>query len=168
MVSMSTEMSDEASPGLPAEGSAPPADGQGPARPAWEPVFLQTLAETANVQAACRAAGVARSAVYKARRRCPEFHRQWKLALADACDQLEAKAREWALGGDRPMLIFLLKAHRPRKYRDAARREPRAPEPGVAETTLQLYAEGVLTPRFALSDQRPAIGPDSESDRAER
>lgn len=45
--------------------------------------FLDHLAETANVSASARAAGVASSAVYAERRRSPAFRDAWALALAE-------------------------------------------------------------------------------------
>lgn len=51
--------------------------------------FLDHLAETANVSASARAAGVASSAVYAERRRSPAFREAWALALAEGYARLE-------------------------------------------------------------------------------
>lgn len=51
--------------------------------------FLDHLAETANVSASARAAGVASSAVYAERRRSPAFRDAWALALAEGYARLE-------------------------------------------------------------------------------
>lgn len=129
------------------------------AAPDWAPRLLARLAETANVRAACLAAGVGRSTFYERRDADPEFAAAAAAALDDAVDDLELEARRRAsegvrrvkfhqgqpimvpalgpdgvqlTGGDgKPvtvpyteheysdvLMIFLLKAHRPDKYRD--------------------------------------------------
>ena len=52
-------------------------------------LFLDHLAQTANVSASARAAGVASSAVYAERRRSPAFRDAWALALAEGYARLE-------------------------------------------------------------------------------
>jgi hypothetical protein len=103
----------------------------------WRPAFLEALAGSANVRAACAAAGVGRSTAYDHRGRDGRFAEAWDDALDEACDVLEAEARRRAVkwterpvyqGGERvgavreysdTLLIFLLKANRPEKYRDS-------------------------------------------------
>ncbi|WP_432814112.1 hypothetical protein [Sphingorhabdus sp.] len=51
--------------------------------------FLDHLAQTANVSASARAAGVKGSAVYAERRRTPAFRDAWALALAEGYARLE-------------------------------------------------------------------------------
>lgn len=89
----------------------------------WAPIFLKTLAETANVRAACNAAGIARKTAYQHRNRSEVFAAKWDEALDEACDILEAAARERALTMSDTLLIFLLKAHRPALYRETSRHE---------------------------------------------
>jgi hypothetical protein len=104
--------------------------------PSWWAPFLDALGKSAVVLLACRAAGVSRATVYRHRARSGRFARRWDDALEDAVDMLEAEARRRALHGtDRPvyyrgeavgtvreysdtLLIFLLKASRPERYRD--------------------------------------------------
>jgi hypothetical protein len=52
-------------------------------------LFLDHLAQTANVAASARAAGVLSSAVYAERRRSPAFRDAWALALAEGYARLE-------------------------------------------------------------------------------
>jgi hypothetical protein len=52
-------------------------------------LFLDHLAETANVSASARTAGVTGSAVYGERRRSPAFRSDWALALAEGYARLE-------------------------------------------------------------------------------
>jgi len=55
----------------------------------WTTIFLNELAESSNVKAACLAAGVSQSRVYLRRREDPDFARQWYDALAEGYDTLE-------------------------------------------------------------------------------
>ena len=55
----------------------------------WERIFINALAETSNVKAACELAVVSQSLVYKTRREKAEFARQWYAALAEGYDNLE-------------------------------------------------------------------------------
>jgi hypothetical protein len=55
----------------------------------WSKPFLAHLAATSNVRAAAKAAGVATSTVYEARRVYPEFNRNWQEALCEGYELLE-------------------------------------------------------------------------------
>ncbi|WP_375393235.1 hypothetical protein [uncultured Sphingomonas sp.] len=57
---------------------------------AREELFLETLRATANVSAACRAAGVSNAAVYTRRARWPGFAAHWAEALEQGYHRLEA------------------------------------------------------------------------------
>lgn len=87
-------------------------------QPAWQAPFLRVLRNTANVRAACNAAGITRAGAYKARKNDSEFEAEWEEALEDACDILEFVARRRALETSDGLLVFLLKAHRPERYAD--------------------------------------------------
>ena len=60
-----------------------------PAYAAWSRIFLAELANTSNVSAAARKAGVTTSKVYDARRNDAEFYRKWRVALCEGYDNLE-------------------------------------------------------------------------------
>ncbi len=79
--------------------------------------FLATLRKTCNVSAACRTAGISRTAAYAWRRDETDFAVEWDDAEAEAIDELEGVAYERALSGqsDR-MLEILLKGHKPERY----------------------------------------------------
>ena len=55
----------------------------------WQSIFLNALAETSNVKAACQLAVVSQSLVYKTRREDADFARLWYAALAEGYDNLE-------------------------------------------------------------------------------
>ena len=67
----------------------------------WETTFINELAETSNVKAATKEAGVSQSLVYKRRRESAEFAARWYAALAEGYDSLEmdllARLREGRL-----------------------------------------------------------------------
>lgn len=107
----------------------------------WAPAFIAALAGTGNVKEACAAVGVGRSTVYDRRLRDTEFAIAWVEAEDQSHDTLEREAwRRAAEGVEEPvfqggkqvgairkysdtLLIFLLKARRPEKYRDNHRVE---------------------------------------------
>ena len=92
---------------------------------------MDVLRRTANVSAACRAAGVPRGRAYALRRADDGFRREWRQALEEALDDLEAELRRRAMDGvDKPVFyagkecgsvrtysdtlgMFILKSRRP-------------------------------------------------------
>lgn len=60
-----------------------------PNRRVWQKIFIDELANSSNVSAAARAAGVVTSTAYEARRSDPEFNRNWQVALCEGYDNLE-------------------------------------------------------------------------------
>lgn len=102
----------------------------------WRPAFLLALAKTGSVVRACQKSKVVRSVAYKRRSDEPAFAEAWKEAEEIGVELMEAEARRRAVEGcKRPvfhagkkcgeileysdtLLIFLLKAHRPEKYRE--------------------------------------------------
>ena len=87
-------------------------------RPDWAPRFLDVYSATGNVRLAAAAAGVSRESPYKKARANPTFAADWLRAREDAVDGLEAEARRRALSTSDTLLMFLLKADRPEKYRE--------------------------------------------------
>lgn len=103
----------------------------------WKATFLDELGRSGNVLLATRKAGVSRTQVYRSRREDATFADQWDDAIDEAVDLLEAVARGRAVNGtDKPvyhrgvavgtvrdysdiLLMFLLKAHRPERFRDS-------------------------------------------------
>lgn len=108
----------------------------------WAADFLECLAKTSNITAACEVTGVSRTAFYFRRDSDDEFALAVRQAIDASIDILELEARRRALHGcERPVFgsggpgqgtvqvgtvteysdtltIFLLKAHRPEKYRE--------------------------------------------------
>ena len=88
-------------------------------RPDWKPRFLEVFRATGNVRLAADAAGVDRSTPYVRAARDPKFAAAFDRAREDATDVLEAEARRRALAGSDGLLKFLLRAHRPERYRES-------------------------------------------------
>lgn len=125
----------------------------------WERGFLVALAQTANVTEAARLAKITRQRAYDLRDSSAEFKQAWDDALEQACDTLELEARRRAEKGvsktifykGKPvgkeinysdtLMIFLLKAHRPEKYRE--RFEHTGPDGG--EVVLRVIYERART-----------------------
>jgi len=84
----------------------------------WHPSFIAALKNSGNVRAACHAAKVDRKTSYNHKAAFPDFEEQWETAMEDAVDSLEAVAVTRARSSSDTLLIFLLKAHRPEKYRE--------------------------------------------------
>lgn len=101
-------------------------------------IFLEMLGTTANVHRACVRSGLPHRTVYFWRAKDGSFAEAWVQALERGVDALEDEAvRRAAEGRLEPvfyqgkecgavrkysdtLLMFLLKAHRPEKYRDRA------------------------------------------------
>lgn len=103
---------------------------------AWRRPFLAALSQNGNVTDACEIANVDRSTAYKQRNKDEAFAVQWDEAIDIAIDRLESEAHRRAALGTRKgiyykgdlvateleysdqLMITLLKAHRPDKYKD--------------------------------------------------
>ncbi len=107
----------------------------------WRVKFIKALCDIPNVTHACERAGIIRETAYDNRKKDPEFAAAWEAALQHGIDSLEAAAMERAKHGlkkgvwmkdengkivkvetliDYPEALtqFLLKAHKPEKYRE--------------------------------------------------
>lgn len=107
-----------------------------PKKGTWCKAFIEELAESANVAHSCRVAGVTTKAAYKWAKSHPDFKDEWDEALEQGISALEQEARRRAMTGtprgvyhkgekvetitefSDTLCIFLLKAHRPEKYRE--------------------------------------------------
>ncbi|PEQ14135.1 hypothetical protein B2G71_00490 [Novosphingobium sp. PC22D] len=60
----------------------------------WRKPFLAELANSSNVKASAKKAGISPTTVYEARRSDPEFHREWQEALFEGYEHLEMNLLE--------------------------------------------------------------------------
>jgi hypothetical protein len=107
--------------------------------------FIEALRKTGNISAACRSSRFPRRTAYDRREVDPEFAAAWDAALDEAVDSLEKEAWRRATEGTlKPvfqggaqvgrireysdtLLIFLLKGHRPERFRETVRQEHSGP-----------------------------------------
>ena len=80
-----------------------------------------TVAQSANF------AGVSERTIYNWRDQDPGFAQAWDQGRDHLLEGIEAQAFKQAMHGDRQLLIFLLKAHKPELY--GARPRPAQPAP---------------------------------------
>lgn len=104
--------------------------------PAWLPAFISALEESGNISFSARAAKISPCNVLSARKNHPEIEAKVQEALAISTSNLEEEARRRAIKGVKKdiyyqgvkcgeeynysdtLLIFLLKAANPEKYRE--------------------------------------------------
>lgn len=90
---------------------------------AWHETFLAGLRVCPVVSYAARLAKVSRRSVYEHRDAFPDFAAAWDDALAEGVEMLESEAHRRARHVSDTLMIFLLKSHRPEKYRETIRNE---------------------------------------------
>ena len=101
----------------------------------WYPIFLAEIAESMNVRQGCEAANIDPGTAYARREVDEAFAAAWDAAIQLACDKAEAELYRRAVEGtDKPvtiaqqrevikeysndLLMFMLRAHRPKLYRE--------------------------------------------------
>ncbi len=80
--------------------------------------FLKALDSGESVTKACNAAGIGRRTVYDWRSDDEKFAAEWEDAVETGTDVLEDEAVKRAKDGSDTLLIFMLKARRPDKFKD--------------------------------------------------
>lgn len=139
--------------------------------------FLDHLAQTANVSASARAAGVAGSAVYAERRRLPAFRDEWALALAEGYARLESDLLAEALqvasartadgtlkarAQKHRLAIALLNAHRAAVKGGAATQSPTLAKPDLPTLKAQLILKLTQMRELAEATAAASIEPAKE------
>jgi transposase-like protein len=137
--------------------------------PEKEAAFLDALAETASVTRACETAGIARRTAYDWRDADPEFAKAWDAAVQLGTEALEDEAVRRAHHGtdeavfyqgaecgtvrrySDTLLIFLLKARRPEKYRERVSAELTGKDGGPIQTENLSDLEVARRVAFLLS-----------------
>lgn len=105
-------------------------------------LLLGKLSNGWSVSAACKAESISRTAYYDWRKDDPAFAAAADAAIEAGTDLLEDEARRRATGpmGSDTLLIFLLKAKRPDKYKDRSLSEHTGKD-GEALTIKVIYAD---------------------------
>jgi len=109
----------------------------------WHARFLEILGATCNVTLAAKGAGIDRLTAYNHYNRLPDFAAQWDDAKEAAVELLEAEAWQRARKVSDTLIIFLLKAHKPAKYRERYEVESKVEHSGTVNgmtPTINVYA----------------------------
>ena len=85
--------------------------------------FLKAISNGDSINHAVKAAGLGRSTVYRWRDEYEDFRLAWEEAIEDGIERLEDAAYQRALEGSDTLMIFLLKAKKPKIYSDRQRLE---------------------------------------------
>ena len=101
--------------------------------------FIDALAKRPCVAHACRSAKVSRATAYRWREESEDFAAQWDAALEDALDAAEKAAWDRGLKASDTLLIFMLKAHRPDKYREKVQHEHGGKDGGAIPHTVTVH-----------------------------
>ncbi len=149
--------------------------------------FLDHLAATCNVRAACAAAGRHHTGAYALRRRDAHFAEQWRVALENGYDTLEAALLEHAIAPlhsddaiavvgttigtagaefDPDRAFDLLKHHQTMQGRGARPARPGGPVPRTA-SEAETNAE-ILAALARLDARNKAVGAKAEKPRRKR
>jgi len=120
----------------------------------WRRIFLVTLRATGNVMLSCQSAHISKVVAYRLKNNNQLFRKQWEEAEDDAIETLEAIARKRAAESSDVLLIFLLKAHRPEKYREVYRVEHTV----IQEEVKRLAAETGLSAEAIEAEFRALTG----------
>jgi hypothetical protein len=103
--------------------------------PEAEQLVLRRLAEGKSIGAACKAAKIARRTYYYWRDDHPEFARLADDAIEDGTDAIEDNALNQAKHGAQTIMVLILKARRPEKYRDRFEAQVSGPGGGPIQIT---------------------------------
>lgn len=146
---------------------------------AWEEKFLNSLRRTGNVSRACKAAGIGRMTAYDQYARDEKFSKQWDDAIAESADWLEREAWRRAVKGvDKPvyqqgskvgtvreysdtLLCLLLKANKPKKFRENTKVEVSGENGGAIETktTHSFDLSGITDDELVKFERAFSSGP---------
>lgn len=118
----------------------------------WHARFLELLGSTCNVTLSARGAGVDRTTVYNHYKNDPAFAAAWDDAKESAIEELESEAWQRAKKQSDVLMIFLLKANRPEKYRETIRNEMTGANGGAIEVSI--FEKSVLK-SYGESDEQP-------------
>lgn len=84
----------------------------------WVPVFLEALKAMPVVRLACEHAGISRKTAYQWRDQSDDFRSEWRDALEDGIDMVEAQLHARARQADTRAAMFLLRSLRREVYGD--------------------------------------------------
>ena len=142
----------------------------------WRGLFLATLAETSNISAAAREAGINPSRAYKVRREEPAFRARWYEALLEGYEHLEMETLHRLRMGvdagkedrkfDIANALRILMMHRETVARERALRSHDDEESVLAELNARLDSMRSRESEIALllAEDYPETGCQSDAD----
>lgn len=122
----------------------------------WIPAFIAALSIEPNVTVAAESAHISPVYVYQVHAKDEAFRKQWDAALEAGADRMESEAYRRAVNGTlRPvyqggarvgfvreysdtLMCLLLKAHKPKKYRENSSVEMTGPD-GTLVSPVHIY-----------------------------
>ena len=106
--------------------------------------FLDTYAKTGSITEAAKAAKISLATHYRWLEIDPAYRKAFEAAQQQAVDLLEGEAFRRALAGSDELLIFLLRAWRPDRYRERSTVEHSIPAPSPFPTKRRPRAAGLF------------------------
>lgn len=89
----------------------------------WKPAWLEAYADCGTAKGACEVVGINRSTAYDHRAKDPDFAAAWDALETTTTKLLEETAFQRALNGSDRLAEFMLRARRPKVYRDSLKLE---------------------------------------------
>lgn len=125
----------------------------------WKPQWLAAYQSHGTAKAASEVIGVNECTPYEARNRDPEFAKAWDALENETTKLLEETLYQRALNGDTTAAIFMLKARRPAKYREALSVKHSGTVKHNVATDFDREVEGLVEKmrEAAAEDRDPAL-----------
>ena len=120
---------------------------------------LAAYVELGTVTAACRAAGIGRRTFYDLKASDPEFAAAADAAKKEVGDCLEQEAIRRAYNGSDVLLIFLLKGHKPEKFRERIYQEIKSENKNAHSTESVSVTAGWIEGLLGTGQTKPTEKP---------
>ena len=123
--------------------------------PKKEEAFFNAVRDGRSISAACLGASITRSSAYLWRESDPAFKAKWDECVEEGTDRLEDEAMRRAVDGSDTLLIFMLKARRPQKFKDRVALGGDAEAPPIRSENVS--AREILESRLAALAARSGL-----------
>ena len=112
-----------------------------------------------SISKACQAAGIGRRTVYEWRGDDKKFAAEWEEAVETGTDVLEDEAIKRAKDGSDVLLIFMLKARRPEKFKDRQHHEHtgKGDQPINYRNVSEMTDQEIAEERARLEEKRTSF-----------
>lgn len=120
---------------------------------------LAAFVEYGTISAACKAAGIGRSTWYGIKKDDPQFAADAEHAKHEVADGLEQEAIRRAYDGSDVLLIFLLKGHKPEKFKERNYSEIRSENKNAHTTESVSETSAWIEDLLGTGQAKPAKEP---------